>query len=75
MGLPPILDREEPQIMAIYERIVTETHKRDKRACVHCLTPAYAVRMIAMGFDLVTIGNDSGILLGAARAAVKATRA
>ena len=75
MGLPPILDREEPQIMAIYERVVAETRKRGLHACVHCLTPAYAARMIAMGFSLVTIGNDSGILLGAARAAVKATRA
>lgn len=75
MGLPPILDREEPQIFAIYERVVTETHKRGLRACVHCLSPAYAVRMIAMGFDLVTLGNDSGLLLGAARAAVKAARA
>ena len=75
MGLPPILDREEPQIMAIYERVVAETRKRGLHACIHCLTPAYAARMIPMGFSLVTIGNDSGILLGAARAAVKATRA
>ena len=74
MGLPPVLDREEPQIMAIYERIVTETKRRGLRACVHCLTPAYAARMIAMGFSLVTIANDSGLLLGAARAAVQAAR-
>ncbi len=74
MGLPPILDREEPQIMAIYERVVAETKKRGLRACIHCLTPAYAARMIAMGFSLVTLGNDSGLLLGAARAAVQATR-
>ena len=74
MGLPPVLDREEPQIMPIYERIISEAHKRGKHACVHCLQPAYAKRMIAMGFDLVTLGNDSGLLLGAARGAVQATR-
>jgi len=74
MGLPPILDREEPQIMAIYERIITETKKHGVKACVHCLTPAYATRMLKMGFSLVTLGNDSGILLGAAKAAVQATR-
>ena len=74
MGLPPVLDREEPQIIAIYERIVQETRRRGLRACVHCLTPAYAVRMIGMGFNLVTLGNDSGLLLTAARAAIKATR-
>lgn len=74
MGLPPILDREEPQIMAIYERILAETKRRGLRACIHCFSPAYAARMIAMGFSLVTIANDSGLLLGAARAAVQAAR-
>ena len=74
MGLPPVLDREEPQIISIYERIVQETRRRGLRACIHCLTPAYAARMIGMGFNLVTLGNDSGLLLTAARAAIKATR-
>jgi len=75
MGLIPILDREEPQIMKIYERILTETKKRNIRACVHCLSPAYAARMIKMGFQLVTLGNDSGLLLTAAKAAVTGARA
>ena len=74
MGLIPVLDREEPVIMDIYQRILDATKRRGIRACVHCLTPAYAARMIAMGFSLVTIANDSGLLLTAARAAVKATR-
>ena len=74
MGLPPVLDREEPQIISIYEHIVQETKRRNLRACIHCLTPAYAARMIGMGFNLVTLGNDSGLLLTAARAAIKATR-
>ncbi len=74
MGLIPVLDREEPVIMDIYKKILDATKKRGLRACVHCLTPAYAKRMIAMGFNLVTLGNDSGLMLGAARAAVKAAR-
>ena len=74
MGLIPVLDREEPVIMDIYQKILDATKKRGLRACVHCLTPAYAKRMIAMGFNLVTINNDSGLMLGAARAAVKAAR-
>jgi 4-hydroxy-2-oxoheptanedioate aldolase len=60
--------------MAIYERIVSQTKQRGLRACIHCFSPAYAARMIAMGFNLVTIANDSGLLLGAAKAAVQATR-
>ncbi len=75
MGLPPVLDREEPQILKIYETIIAETGKRGLKAGVHCMKPEYAKRMIDMGFSMVTLGNDSGILLTAARAAVAATRA
>ncbi len=73
-GLVPKLDREEPEIMAIYDRFLKETSKRGQKACVHCGDPAYAKRMIAMGFALVTIGNDSGLMLTAARHAIKAAR-
>jgi 4-hydroxy-2-oxoheptanedioate aldolase len=75
MGLPPMLDREEKQIFTIYEKIVAETGKRGLKAGIHCLKPDYARRMIDMGFSLVTLGNDSGTLLTAAKAAVEATRA
>jgi len=74
MGLPPVLDREEQAIMDIYGRILEGTRRRGLGACVHCGSPAYAARMIAMGFNLVTISNDSGLMLNAARAAVQAAR-
>ena len=74
MGLIPILDREEQVILDIYARILDATKRRGIRACVHCGSPAYAARMIAMGFNLVTISNDSGLLLNAACAAVTAAR-
>jgi len=74
MGLPPILDREEPEILSIYEAIVRETSKRGLIAGVHNTTPTYAARMAAMGFRLVTVGSDSGFLGRAARDAVTATR-
>ena len=74
MGLVPKLDREEPEIMRIYETILRETNQRGQKAGVHCMAPEYAKRMIGMGFSMVTLGNDSGILLTAARAAVTAAR-
>ena len=74
MGLIPVLDREEQVILDIYARILDATKRRGIRACVHCGSPAYAARMIKMGFNLVTISNDSGLLLNAARAAVTAAR-
>jgi 4-hydroxy-2-oxoheptanedioate aldolase len=75
MGLVPALDREEPEILKIYETILAETSKRGQRAGIHCMKTDYARRMHAMGFNSVTIMNDSGILLTAARAAVASVRA
>ncbi len=74
LGLAPRMDREEPQILAIYERLIAETGKRGIAAGIHCGSPAYAVRAIGMGFRFCTILNDSGLLLQAARAAVGAFR-
>lgn len=74
MGLPPKLDRDEPKIMGIYETILKETKARGQKAGIHCMSPDYAAKMIDMGFSMVTLGNDSGILLTAASAAVKTAR-
>ena len=75
MGLPPVLDREEPEILAVYRAVLEATHGRGQRAGVHCASPGYAARMLRMGFDLVTPDSDAGLLLGAARAAVQGARA
>ena len=73
-GLVPKLDRDEPEIMTIYDMFLAETAKRGIKAGIHCMAPAYAKRMTGLGFSMVTLGNDSGILLTAARAAVTAAR-
>ena len=73
-GLVPILDRTEPQILEIYDKIVKGCAKRGLYAGIHCGTPEYAARAIEMGFRLVTISNDSGIMQVAAKAAVKHVR-
>ncbi|MGH7057468.1 MAG: HpcH/HpaI aldolase family protein [Acetobacteraceae bacterium] len=74
LGLPPKLDREEPKVLKIYEHLIAETEKRGLAAGVHNATPAYAGRMIGMGFRFVTIANDSGLMLRAAQAAVAEVR-
>ncbi len=73
-GMIPILDREEPNILAIYQQILDGCKKRGLYAGIHCGTPAYAAKAIKMGFRLVTISNDSGIMAVAAKAAVKHVR-
>jgi 4-hydroxy-2-oxoheptanedioate aldolase len=74
-GLPPVLDREEPQILKTYEQLLAETSARGIAACIHCGGAAYAARMVAMGFKLVTIGSDSSFIAAGARAALAAMRA
>jgi 4-hydroxy-2-oxoheptanedioate aldolase len=74
LGLVPILDREEPKILGIYEMLIRETAKRGLFAGLHNGSAAYAARMIGMGFRFVTVANDSGLMAQAARAAVKAVR-
>ena len=73
-GLIPILDREEPEILRIYDQVIEQTGKRGQAAGVHCMTAAYAKRAIGMGFKLVTISNDVGHMLDAAKRAVAETR-
>lgn len=74
LGLIPILDREEPQILSIYETLLACCKKHGKMAGIHNSTPTYAARMIKMGFNFVTIANDSGLMARAATDAVNVTR-
>jgi 4-hydroxy-2-oxoheptanedioate aldolase len=74
LGMIPILDREEPVILGIYETLLSACRKHGKFAGLHNGTAAYAARMIRMGFQFTTIANDSGLMARAAREAVTATR-
>ena len=74
LGMIPILDREEPNILAIYEKLITSCRKHGKFAGLHNGTAAYAARMVGMGFQLCTIANDSGLMARAAREAVNGFR-
>jgi 4-hydroxy-2-oxoheptanedioate aldolase len=74
LGMKPMLDREEPEILLIYERLVEATRRRGQFSGIHNATGAYAVRMIAMGFRLVTLANDSALMARAAREQIAITR-
>jgi 4-hydroxy-2-oxoheptanedioate aldolase len=74
LGMKPILDREEPEIFPIYEKLIKATARRDQFAGIHNATGAYAARMIDMGFRFVTLLNDSGLMARAARAEIAITR-
>jgi 4-hydroxy-2-oxoheptanedioate aldolase len=70
LGLKPMLDREEPQVLKIYEKLTTACKKRGLFAGIHNGTASYAARAVGMGFQFNTIANDSGLMAMAAKAAV-----
>jgi len=74
LGLLPILDREEPVILEIYDKLLASCKRHGKFAGLHNSSAAYAARMIHKGFQFITIANDSGLMARAAREAVAATR-
>lgn len=63
MGLPAALDREEPELMRIYETLVAAAQARGRIAGIHNNSADYARRMVELGFDFVTVGSDLGHLL------------
>src|ERR1700758_3988341 len=73
-GLVPKLDREEPEILAIYEKIIKECDKRKLNPGIHCSGAEGAVRAINMGFKLVTLSNEVGLMSTYAKMQVNATR-
>jgi 4-hydroxy-2-oxoheptanedioate aldolase len=75
LGLGPVLDREEPEILEVYRRILRETSARGIFVGIHCTSALYAIRMIDMGFRMVTVSWDSAFITMGARAAVAAVRA
>ncbi len=74
LGLEPALDREEKQVLEIYERLIRETGKRGIYAGIHTGNPAYAARMLRLGFRLVTVGGDANFLASGSRQAIAGVR-
>lgn len=73
-GLLPKLDREEPEMLEVLERIVAVCRKHGKMAGIHCGEPAYARRMLSAGFSLVSISTDTRLFADAVSAAFSASR-
>jgi 4-hydroxy-2-oxoheptanedioate aldolase len=73
-GLVPKLDRDEPEILKIYEKIIEECDKRGLYPGIHCSGAVGAARAIDMGFKLVTLSNEVGLMSTYARSQVAQTR-
>ncbi|MGO4834231.1 HpcH/HpaI aldolase/citrate lyase family protein [Rhizobiaceae sp. 2RAB30] len=74
MGLPPVLDREEQQILDIYAYLIARCRAAGVVAGIHVASPAYAKRMIELGFLWTSIGADSAFMATAATNALAEVR-
>ncbi|MEM9551562.1 MAG: aldolase/citrate lyase family protein [Pseudomonadota bacterium] len=73
--LAPGFDREEPEMIALIQRIAEVCKANNIQACLHCGTPDYAARAIGWGYSLTTVGGDARLLAAAAGASVQRFRA
>lgn len=71
---PTGFDREEPEMIAAIQKVLSSAHAAGIKAGLHCGTPTYATRAVEWGFDLVTVSNDVRLLAGAASASVQSFR-
>jgi 4-hydroxy-2-oxoheptanedioate aldolase len=70
MGFPPHLDTEQPALLEAFDKIVAAAKKHGVAAAMHNTMPAYAKKMAARGFNMVTFGSDVGFMLAAGQAAM-----
>jgi 4-hydroxy-2-oxoheptanedioate aldolase len=62
LGLGAGQDRAEPELVAAFTRILAAARGAGKHAGMHAATTAYAARMAAEGFDLVTVWVDVAVI-------------
>ncbi|KFI30035.1 2,4-dihydroxyhept-2-ene-1,7-dioic acid aldolase [Haematobacter massiliensis] len=72
LGFGPAFDRDEPELLAAFERVRAAAQAAGKFTGIHTLSAAYANRMRAAGFGLATIGSDGFFMQQGARAALDA---
>ena len=73
-GKAPRFDHDDPFFLEIYGRLIAGCQRRGLYAGIHTRGADYAARAIGMGFRLVTILNDSGLMAQAATEAVALVR-
>jgi 4-hydroxy-2-oxoheptanedioate aldolase len=74
MGLPPGLDKEVPQMMTALETILGACRRHGIKAGIHTGGPAYAKKMIHMGFNFTTVMGDAAFLRAGASQVMREMR-
>ncbi|HTV46564.1 MAG TPA: aldolase/citrate lyase family protein [Stellaceae bacterium] len=73
-GYPPGGDKPDEWMMAALKKVLDGCKKHGVQPGIHCGAPAYAKRMIEMGFRFVTVGGDTRFVTMGAAAAVAEMR-
>ncbi len=74
LGYPPGQDHEEEEVLAAIRAILDACRRHRLKAGIHTGSTAYAKRMIALGYDFVTVFGDTRLLAMAGTQAVKEMR-
>lgn len=74
-GYQPGFDREEPEMLELLDHILARCTEAGLPCGLHCGVAAYAARMGARGFAMLTVGSDARFLEAGARAATADFRA
>ena len=67
LGLPPKMDNTDPLHLATCDKIRDTAHKHGKKACMHCVSAAFAAGAIKRGFDLVMLTSDINCMVAGVR--------
>lgn len=74
LGRTPRFDQEDPLVVDAISHILERTKAHGLYAGIHNGSAAYARRMLAQGFDLVTIASDARLMAAAAQQALSDVR-
>jgi 4-hydroxy-2-oxoheptanedioate aldolase len=71
IGGSPGQDQETPALMAAFDKILAACKAEGVKVGVHTNSIAYSQKMIARGFDMVTVGSDVRFLMSGRREAAE----
>jgi 4-hydroxy-2-oxoheptanedioate aldolase len=74
LGYPPKFDQEEPRVLEAITHIGRTARAAGKVAGIHNGYPAYARRMIDLGFNFVTVGTDALFLADGSKSMLAALK-
>lgn len=62
LGREGRMDQTDPEVVKAIDRVLAVAKAAGLKAGIYCVDPDYSKAMIRKGFDLVTVGSDTGLL-------------